>query len=320
MALQKVDMTSEQQRLAKLIQRAKDLNSYDARAFDGQVTAALRPLIEAGDKIHKDYYKLVDDNIKVAKKAMDDLEKLAKKGKKASDSDLKVMETLVRTLERCSGLVEERDKEMFAAVSEFRGGWDAKWAPLFSDPKLVEPFKKVRGDGIEVGKQKTALRNRMLEYVERGKALVKAVQAQADRGASMSGQGQKEIDALKTAVTRFERDLKDTTEDLPIKLNKILKLDAKTKLNAAMSRAYNGMLSEVQSQSKVVRGVLKTFDIQLTTFKKNAAHFDKESQKKAQAAYDAAKKLLKKYADAEKKYAPLEPKAVKHMAGINKLK
>jgi len=320
-AYPKQEFGSARDALDKEIARAKQLNSYDARAFDGRVLTDLDRLVTSSLAIVDDYHKKVDENHSVAKKTMDEMEAMVKKlGKKLSASDIKVIDTMQRTLERSSQTIGDTSSAMFTALGEFRGGWPEKWRPLVSNPKLIDPFIARRSKSIDEGKQKDTLKKRAEEYVKRGKDLQKAAAQLQSRGTALAGNEAKEI-ADFTSEVKKAKEAFDTLAQLSRNsLQQVAGLNVNPKLDATNLKMNTQRLLNGRSEAKNARGTLKTLSIKLATFKKLAGGFDDANRKLAEKAYAATGKVLKEVETAEKKLADDEKKAVKVFDVVKKLK
>jgi hypothetical protein len=321
MAYSKIDFVGAREALEKEIARAKQLDSYDARAFDGRVLKDLDRLVTSSLAIVDDYHKKVDDNHAVAKKTMDEMEALVKKrGKSLSDADVKVIETMQRTLERSATTIGETSGEVFKALADFRGGWPEKWRPLASNPQLIDPYVARRAKSIDEGKKRDTLKKRVEEYTKRGTDLQKVAKQMKSRGAALAGNEAAEI-------TDFGKAVKAATDNFDVlaqrsrnSLEQVAKLNIKAKLDASNLKMNEQRLLNGRAEAKNARGTLKTASVKLATFKKMAANFDAANRKEAEKAYGVASKLVKAAESAEKKLSETEKKAVKIFETVKKLK
>lgn len=321
MAYSKIDFVGAREALEKEIARAKQLDAYDARAFDGRVLKDLDRLVTSSLAIVDDYHKKVDENHGVAKKTMDELEALIKKrGKSLSDPDMKVIETMQRTLERSASTINETSGEMFKALADFRGGWPEKWRPLTSNPQLVDPLVAKRAKSIDEGKKRDSLKKRVDEYTKRGTDLLKVAQQMKSRGAALAGNEGKEIAEFGKAVKAAKDNFDVLAQRSRNSLEQVAKLNIKAKLDATNLKMNEQRLLNGRAEAKNARGTLKTASVKLATFKKMAASFDAANRKEAEKAYGVASKLVKEAESAEKKLADTEKKAVKVFETVKKLK
>jgi hypothetical protein len=321
MAFPKMDFDGPKQALTKEITRQKQLNSYDAVTMDKRVQGELKRLVDSSLAIVAQVFKVFDENQKVAKKTMDEMEALIKKkGKKLSPSDVKIIETGVRTLERCAETMSDTSQDAMSALIEWRGGWPATYKELFSDPKMIDPFIARRKASIDENTVKEAGRKRVTEYVVRAKDLQKQAQQTLTRGGALAHDEANEVLSFKKDVTDLSKKLNDSVQKLANSFKPVLDLNPKQKLTPQNQKMYDEIIKSAQLKTKEVRGTLKTLTIKVSAFKKTASTFQDAAKKQAASAYADAAKLLKKGEDDEKKVAANEAKAIKHLTAIKKLK
>lgn len=321
MAFPKIDFDGPVKALTQEIDRAKQRGTYDAAAADRRVQAELDRLVTSSVAIVEQVFQVIDKQSDVAKKTMDEMEALIKKrGKKLTDFEVGVIETGVRTLERCAQTMSDTSRDSMKALLEWRGEWPNTFRKLVSDPRLVDPFIARRKKTIDDGQLKEARRTRVNEYVKRGKDLKKLAQQTATRGAALAQDEGSEIVTFRTDVQAYAKQLTDYVKTVNNSFGPILGLNAKQKLNPADQKMYTDMLAKAQLKTKEARGTLKTFTVKVATFKKSAVQFSDGNRKTAEKEYVVAAKALKQAEGNEKKIADVESKAIKHLTAIKKLK
>ena len=322
MAYHFVDFGANAANLKKDIDAAKAKNAYAGKesAWDQTVLKALGLQVTASVKITDDYARKVAEHHQASKNALDQMEALIKKkGKALADADRKVLETSGRFIATAEEQIRTVNADMFAALSEYRGGWPDDFRALLSKPALIEPFKAARAKTIDDGKNVDALKKRMAEYVVRARELLK-LSAAAGAGSPLAG-------GAGAAIAELAKEAKALKDQFDVFANKasnslqqIADLPPKQKVDPKLVAMNQSRLNNGQAEAKNARGQQKTLDLKIEVFKKLAGKLDGAEKKAAAVGVDAAAALAKAVAKSEKDLATLEAKAVKTWAAVSKLK
>lgn len=320
MAYQTVDFGSRQRALQQQYDQADRLNALDP-GFDATVMRELNTLVNASMDIINDYFGQLETNHRVAKQTIGELEELVKRGTKLQPGDLKVIETMERTIQRCDQTMTRVNNEGAIAVNEFRQSWESHWRPLLSDPKKVEPAMAKRQKWIDDLQQKNGLTQRVHQYVKRAAELKKTAEQLATKGAAAQGQEAAEIARFTSDVQAGVNSLKGAIANCQSGLTMFSTLNPKQKKSAPELKLLQDGMKKAQGKSKEVRGSLKTLDMRIAGFKKLAGQFgDATHRKSAAKALGDAVKAYKEQESAAKKLEANEAKVIKLIETIAKLK
>jgi hypothetical protein len=319
MTYQKVDMEAAAKQLTSQMQKAKSTNSFDARGFDSTVLSELDQLTKASVKIMQDYYQKVDQYHAVAKKDMDGLEALVKKGKKITDRDVDVVDTMVKSITRCSTTLTALNKEL-KAVADFRGPWQAGWKLLVSTPTRLDPYSKIQDDQVRLAKERATLRNRVDEYVSRAQDGQKLAHRNAGMAATSTSDEGSAISQFKSETAKLKSDFDVAAQKARNSLTQLAALNPKVKLSPTDAKMNEQRVINGKTEAKNARGTLKSFGIKVYAFKKTSGNFSSTNRKAADQEYGTAAKALKAAEGDEKKLADVEKKAIKVYEAVKKLK